>query len=488
MKLRMLPKQLAFAACKAKWAGARGGVGSGKTIGVVYYVLNRLRDYPKHSCFVVGADFEQLRRGFFESTRNVLEGLHMEDGRDFRYRESPSPMLLFLRGRSKGARIRALSAEQAERIRSVEIQTLICEEPPTWKAGGGETVFSVLGGRLRHSQRTATLYPEMQPQGRMTFNPPAVGTWIHNLVQNVWPALGFPCWKMSVRENTIMTDLEGFIGNVKMSTPEDRWPVEIDGEWATTGGGVYRYFDASIHGGPPPAGLPPKVLDRSKPLLWCLDFNVGWMASVVAQAHIQTLKSLGWIHDGQRPPYESIGSSVADWQRRIFYVLDELFLPDCGTEDVVAEFIRRHGDHARYAGVVLYGDASGGGRSQQLSSTASARSNWEILVQRLRAAGINVTMRVQSQNPAPLDRINAMNLQFRQPSGYGVLVDTIACPELVLDWFQVRFKPGTNDIDKGDTSEAGKKRTHLSDAVGYMIWVERQLEKDPHSVKWSMVR
>jgi hypothetical protein len=43
---------------------------------------------------------------------------------------------------------------------------------------------------------------------------------------------------------------------------------------------------------------------------------------------------------------------------------------------------------------------------------------------------------------------------------------------LVTDLEAVRWKEGTNDIDKEDD-----KMTHLSDALGYLIWVERTLSK-----------
>ena len=42
------------------------------------------------------------------------------------------------------------------------------------------------------------------------------------------------------------------------------------------------------------------------------------------------------------------------------------------------------------------------------------------------------------------------------------------CTGLVADFEEVTFKPETSVIDK----ERDSKRTHLSDALGYLIWQE----------------
>jgi len=42
------------------------------------------------------------------------------------------------------------------------------------------------------------------------------------------------------------------------------------------------------------------------------------------------------------------------------------------------------------------------------------------------------------------------------------------CQELIADLEQVSYKPGSSEIDK----ERDPRRTHLSDALGYLIWQE----------------
>jgi len=42
------------------------------------------------------------------------------------------------------------------------------------------------------------------------------------------------------------------------------------------------------------------------------------------------------------------------------------------------------------------------------------------------------------------------------------------CKELIKDFEQVAYKEDSNQIDK----EKDRSRTHLSDALGYLVWQE----------------
>lgn len=66
------------------------------------------------------------------------------------------------------------------------------------------------------------------------------------------------------------------------------------------------------------------------------------------------------------------------------------------------------------------------------------------------------------------DRINLMNARLRSAAGQiGLLVDR-KCKELIKDFEQVAFKAETFHIDK----DRDRLRTHLSDALGYLVWQE----------------
>jgi hypothetical protein len=76
--------------------------------------------------------------------------------------------------------------------------------------------------------------------------------------------------------------------------------------------------------------------------------------------------------------------------------------------------------------------------------------------------------RVPKANPSVKERINLMNAKLRSASGeISVFVDK-KCKELTMDFEQVAFKADTYQIDK----DRDRQRTHLSDALGYLVWQE----------------
>ena len=71
-------------------------------------------------------------------------------------------------------------------------------------------------------------------------------------------------------------------------------------------------------------------------------------------------------------------------------------------------------------------------------------------------------------NPAVRERVNLMNAKLRSAAGeIGLLVDG-KCKELIKDFEQVAYKADTCQIDK----DRDRMRTHLSDALGYLLWQE----------------
>ena len=64
--------------------------------------------------------------------------------------------------------------------------------------------------------------------------------------------------------------------------------------------------------------------------------------------------------------------------------------------------------------------------------------------------------------------MNAMNAKLRNAQGEPHLFVDGRCKELVADFEQVSYKEDTTQVDK----EKDRRRTHLSDALGYLVWQE----------------
>jgi hypothetical protein len=466
-RLIVLPKQREMLVYDKRWGAARGGQRAGKTTAWVYWLLSRLDEFPEANAVAVGATYQQLREGLFGTIQDTLWKHGYEDGIDFKYSGSPRPWIKF----ANGAKLHSWSAEIVGRVRSANVQTLIVEEPQTW---GPQAVraWESLIGRLTTNERVAKLYSYLKPQGRMSFNPSGVGPghWLYEMIVKEWPKEDWHCWQVSVRDNSLLLkDDPDYITNLMRGVSPDRWLTEIDGEWATYGGDVYRGFRPDIHG-VWKAGLPPLALDPSRPLMWSLDFNIANMASVISQLYEQTDVITGYEQRQPGAPPEPITRPMVDgWQRQILTVLDEIALRDATIGQAADEFVLRYGDWLRTHRVTvrLYGDSTGGSRNQQTILT-----NWEVVRDALDAADIAWESFIPANGPE-WDRVNAMNAQFQTGAGYGLIVDEAKCPELVADWRTVPRKANENKIDKLKYPE----RTHWSDALGYAVLTEQRISR-----------
>jgi hypothetical protein len=195
-------------------------------------------------------------------------------------------------------------------------------------------------------------------------------------------------------------------------------------------GRVYHAFERN-------GNIEETEVDPARNLLWALDFNFDPMSSVVAQVE---------------------GDKVR--------VLDEIVLKRATTMQACEEFERRYPKHP--AGLVIYADASGS--RQQTSGT----SDLGVVKQFFQSGAYgNVTYRIPAANPMVRDRVLLMNAKLGAADGNRSLTVRGRCTELLKDLEQVVYKEGSQAIDK----ESDPKRTHLSDALGYLVWQEFH-EKD----------
>lgn len=170
-------------------------------------------------------------------------------------------------------------------------------------------------------------------------------------------------------------------------------------------------------------------LDLARPIYWALDFNVDPMSSIVAQVY---------------------GDSVN--------VIDEISLARATTWDACEEFLRRY---PNCHGLTVYGDASGN------SMKTTGPRDGEAISKFFRMRNIQrVKVELPPQNPAVRERVVLMNAKLLDAAGDRKLFVDPTCMELIKDLEQVCLLEGTMIIDKGTDS----KRTHLSDALGYLVW------------------
>jgi hypothetical protein len=224
----------------------------------------------------------------------------------------------------------------------------------------------------------------------------------------------------------LLARVPDFYERLKRSYDPKFYRQEVLGEYLDLHGSlVYYAFRRSEH--VRACGLRPDL-----PLLWALDFNVEPMCSVVAQTEGDTV-----------------------------WVLEEIVLSRATTQDACEEFLARFPHHR--AGVVVYGDASGGyGRT-------TGATDFQVIREFFRRAGYErVSYRVPRANPPVRERIALVNAKLGTASGERELFISPKCRELIKDFEEVTYKPDSTVIDK----EKDPRRTHLSDALGYLLWQE----------------
>jgi hypothetical protein len=232
-----------------------------------------------------------------------------------------------------------------------------------------------------------------------------------------------------------------FYDRLGRSYDERFYEQEVMGNYlAMETGRVYPAFNRHDH----ITGLP---VDPISPLRWSLDFNVDPMCSVVVQ-----------LMNGK------------------VRVLDEIVLRHATTNDACKAFLDRYGAHR--AGVYVYGDASG------YQSQTSGATDYQMIEDYFAAhAAWKPSLRTLRKNPPVRERVNLMNKLLRSASGnVGVLIDS-RCKELIKDFEEVCYKSETNQIDK----ERDRRRTHLSDALGYLVWQECIVQPPIGEQQWGRI-
>lgn len=481
LEVELLRPQAEMIEYDLKFGAARGGNRAGKSIGFAYWLLlKRIQVYPKAVHAVVGPDYNNLRRGFFPTICGVLDSLGWEAGKDYRYVESGVPKLFLMR-LGPHVKLHSLSAKLLGRLKGTSIQTLLLEEPQEWDTAdrSGKEIYDILITRLSHSQTSAKLYPDMQTQLRMSFNPPAEGSWLWELIEERWPKQGYKCWRMSVRDNWLLVDLDEYVGGLLDSLDARKIHSEVDGHWSTAGGNVYYAFDSKIHGHPP-KGIPPvDAVSLDDPLLWWWDFNVSEMCSVIVQRWEQQK-----IVD--RTATSGFVVPVPTWQQKVIRFLDEFALRDSSVPQVIEAFLRSKWfeiakqiqDRTGGIAIEVGGDPAGGSRSQMADSRTAARRPYQLILEELRKAGLRVKQTNARVAPPIVDSVSDVNAQFRagvEPNyRYGATVDLDRCKRLIFDFRNLGYKVPKTGKATGELDKKAGVVGDASDAARYLISRERQ--------------
>lgn len=232
-------------------------------------------------------------------------------------------------------------------------------------------------------------------------------------------------------ENSAITENNpNWIAGMEQSYDAELFRQEVLGEFVAIGKSstYYAFSDRNLR----------RVeYNQLLPLILCCDFNRSPMSWAFVQCR-------GRGHD--------------------INVVAELSILGTSTEKACDEVLARFGDPIAAGGTVdyrCYGDATG-----HAKDTTGNFSDWEIIRDKLKTAPY-----VARVNPRRRDRYNAVNAKLCNAAGAAQLfVNPETCPTLVRDFQQVRYVPGSLEVD-----DSNPALTHMSDAVGYYIAYEHPI-------------
>lgn len=345
-----------------------------------------------------------------DATQAALLEVLNENEIPYEYNKAENTLVM----KDTGSRILFRSVDEFERLRGTNLAWFGLDELTYTQ----EASWSRLEGRLRDPEATRLCgFAVWTPKG---FD------WVYRkfIVQEIQ---GYGVVKAAAFENRhLLSKVTDYYTQLEKSYDKKFFDQEVLGLYLSMDGGrVYSAFERE-------ANVEPLDVDCRAPLLWALDFNVDPMSSVVVQ--------LGRNH---------------------VHVLDEIVIRRATTMDACEEFLKRFPAHD--AGVIIYGDASG------FHGKTTGNSDYEMVREYLAIhSKLRLEYRVPKANPPVKDRVNLTNRMLKSAAGNVCMTVDPKCKELIQDFEQVCFKDETTQIDK----ERDRLRTHLSDALGYLLWHE----------------
>lgn len=350
-----------------------------------------------------------------DATVTALVGILEENSIPYELRKTEGVLRLL----DPGSRILLRSLDEPERLRGTNLAWFGVDEL-TYAA---EDAWTRLEARLRD--------PEARHRHGFAVWTPKGFDWVYRrfIARKV---AGYEVIFAKPYENVyLLNEVPDYYDRLRSSYGGEFFAQEVLGQYVNTAAGrVYQDFDRQTH-------VRDVTLDPNLPVLWALDFNVNPLCSLIAQR---------------------IGDELR--------VLGEIVLSGASTADACREFLQRFGKDC--AGVHVYGDASGNARR------TSGPTDYEIIKSHFEQAGLRgARFIVPKQNPGVRDRITLVNAKLRNARGESTLVVSPLCEELIADFEQTCYKPNSTVIDK--TSDP--RRSHLTDALGYLIWQEFKTEK-----------
>jgi hypothetical protein len=113
--------------------------------------------------------------------------------------------------------------------------------------------------------------------------------------------------------------------------------------------------------------------------------------------------------------------------------------------------------------ITIHGDATGHARS------TSSKTDYDLIREYFRGKGqFRIDFNYPPSNPSVKDRVNSVNAVLKNAGQQIKVYVHPSCKELITDFYEVSWKQGPVNFELDKATD--RKRTHLSDAFGYLVW------------------
>jgi hypothetical protein len=165
------------------------------------------------------------------------------------------------------------------------------------------------------------------------------------------------------------------------------------------------------------------------------------------------------------------------------YFFDEIYGYE-NTTTAAKEFVHRfkHLGISANPGVILVGDSTG----KANKTSAAGQTDYTIIYEELKRAGITFEDRTPDTNPHVKDRVQTMNTRFKAGDGTVSIWVNPRCKYLIRDFQRVVWKEATSGAILDQVRD--RSLTHLSDGAGYGVMVRHPVTSEGHVGTLRMVR
>lgn len=426
-KVAAFPSQRKFYDTPAKYSGFSGPVGSGKTHALCIKALQMAALNPGCVGLLGAPTIPMLRSVTITTMLDLLDQYRMP----FVYRSQSASLLL----KRSGAKIVFRPLEYFDRLRGYNLAWFGIDELSYCKEGA----WQVLQQRIRD--------PKAKRLAGFAVWTPKGFDWVYDrFISPVSRTEGHEAVIAGPRENVaVLRKNPNYYEDLKASYDDKFYRQEALGEYLNLfSGRVYYAYDAARND-------TPLQFSPHRRLGWALDFNIDPMSSVLTQ---------------------DLGSTLR--------VLDEISLQGASVNDMCVRFVDRvqpilrawrdaHGPN-RPLDVGIYGDAAANSGNIQ-----TKQSDYDAIKEYFRSQrDFKLDWCENRSNPAVKDRVASVNRLLCDALGNVRLVIDPRCKELRSDLLKVSWKKDAEgfELDK----KTDRKRTHMSDALGYEVYKDHKLE------------